>query len=124
VKGSFNLNKRRYPFLVVITLLVACAGKPSHKNILSKQEMVKVMEDIYVGEEKVNRMGVAKDSAQRIFSVMASRIFQKAGVTDSVFKRSFDYYMDRPDEMEAIYSALVDTLHLKEQRMPFRPDQP
>jgi hypothetical protein len=44
-------------------------------------------------------------------------MFAKLGVSDSVFKRSFDYYMDRPREMEQIYAALVDSLSLKEQRL-------
>ena len=37
-------------------------------------------------------------------------------MSDSVFKKSFDYYMDRPKEMELIYTALVDSLSLMEQR--------
>ena len=53
---------------------------------------------------------------------MLPKVFAESGVTDSVFKKSFDYYMERPAEMEQIYTALVDTLQLKEQRAPLHPD--
>jgi hypothetical protein len=57
------------------------------------------------------------DSAQIVFDKVKGRVFQDAGVTDSTFKKSYDYYMDRPKEFELIYTALVDTLNLYEQRL-------
>jgi hypothetical protein len=53
---------------------------------------------------------------------MGKKVFQNAAVSDTVFRKSFDYYMERPREMELIYTALVDTLQLREQRAPFRVD--
>jgi len=35
-----------------------------------------------------------------------------------VFRKSMDYYMDHPMEMELIYTSLVDSLNLREQRVP------
>ena len=84
--------------------------------------MVKVMEDLYVAEEKINQLALARDSAKKVFEALKPRVFAASGVSDSVFKRSFDYYMERPAEMEQIYTALVDTLQLKEQRAPARPE--
>jgi hypothetical protein len=54
---------------------------------------------------------------------MKERVFAEAAVSDSVFRRSLDYYMERPRELERIFSALVDTLQLREQRTPYRPGQ-
>ena len=81
--------------------------------------MVRVMEEIYIAEEKVNQLVLARDSANEVFSVMGAKVFENAALTDSVFKKSFDYYMERPQEMELIYTALVDSLQLREQRAPF-----
>lgn len=88
-------------------------------EILSKAEMVRVMEELYIAEEKVNHLALSRDSARRVFDVMGAKIFQSAAISDTVFRKSFDYYMERPREMELIYTALVDTLQLREQRAPF-----
>lgn len=81
------------------------------------------MEELYIAEEKVNQLVLSRDSAKSVFNVMSQKVFESAAVNDSIFKRSFDYYMERPKEMELIYTALVDTLQLREQRAPFRPDE-
>ena len=104
-------------------MMAACAEKSDYKDILSKQEMVKIMEELYIAEEKVNHLALSRDSASQVFSVLKARVFQNAALSDTLFKKSFDYYMERPKELELIYSALVDTLQLREQRAPFLPDQ-
>ncbi len=82
--------------------------------------MVAALTEIYLSEQKVNRLGIPRDSAEREFERFKQVIFKNIGISDSIFKRSFDYYMDRPAEMEEIYTALVDSLSLREQRL----DQP
>jgi hypothetical protein len=86
--------------------------------------MVQVMQEVYLAEEKVNYLALPRDSAKHVAGVLTAKVFEEAAVQDSVFKKSFDYYMEHPREMELIYTALVDTLQLREQRAPFRPDQP
>lgn len=123
MKGSINLTKRTYLILAALAMMAACAEKSDYKDILSKQEMVKIMEELYIAEEKVNHLALSRDSASQVFSVLKARVFQNAALSDTLFKKSFDYYMERPKELEMIYSALVDTLQLREQRAPFLPDQ-
>ena len=85
--------------------------------------MVSVLIDLYISEEKVNRLTLEKDSAQALFGLLEGKIFETTGVPDSVFRVSFDYYYDRPKQMELIYTALVDSLQLREQRAPVRNQQ-
>lgn len=101
--------------MAIFAALVSCtAEKP--EGILPKDEMVSIMEEIYIAEEKVNHLALSRDSAKIVFEALSDKVFQNARVTDSVFKRSFDYYMERPKDMELIYTALVDSLQLREQR--------
>jgi hypothetical protein len=100
----------------------SCAEK-TPEGILSKEEMVQVMEELYIAEEKVNHLSLSRDSSKQVATFMQSRVFENAAVDDTLFKRSFDYYMEHPRDMELIYTALVDTLQLREQRAPYRPDQ-
>jgi Domain of unknown function (DUF4296) len=106
-----------------LACVVSCGDK-APEGIMSRRQMVQVMEDIYIAEEKINHLGLSRDSAKLVFEAMEGKVFENAATTDSAFKKSFDYYMERPKEMELIYTALVDTLQLREQRAPFRPDQP
>ena len=101
--------------------MIAC-GEDKPEGILSRAEMVSIMEGIYIAEEKVNHLALGRDSAKIVFKAMEDKVFENAAVTDSVFKRSFDYYMEHPREMELIYTALVDSLQLREQRAPLSID--
>ena len=106
----------------ICALILCCSCTDSDRNnkdILTRQEMVKTMTEIYLAEQKINRLGLPRDSAEREFDHFKQVIFEKIDVSDSVFKRSFDYYMDRPKEMEIIFTALVDSLSLMEQRIEY-----
>jgi hypothetical protein len=75
-----------------------------------------LLSEIYIAEGKISRLGVSPDSAQKLYKVFREMVNERTGVSDSVFQRSFRYYRDRPKDMELIYSALVDSLNLREQR--------
>ena len=79
--------------------------------------MVKVLSELYLTEEKVNKLSLNRDSATIVFNYFNDEVFRKLGTTDSVFRRSMDYYMERPKEIEKIYAALIDSLNLQEQRL-------
>lgn len=117
MKGILNsVIVKRVVFSMLI-LLAACSRQGHEaKAILPPAEMVRVLSDLYIVEEKVNRLSLRRDSAETVFANLKDRMFLKLGVPDSVFKKSIDYYMDHPDEMEQVYSALVDSLNLREQR--------
>ena len=104
--------------ICVLILCCSCGDTDRNKgNILTEEQMVKALTEIYLAEQKINRLGVPRDSAEHEFERFKQHVFKKIDVSDSVFKRSFDYYMDRPKEMEIIYTALVDSLSLMEQRL-------
>ena len=99
-------------------LIEACSNddqKPP--DLLTQDEMVKVMGELYLSEQKISTLGIKRDSLKQVFAVMKERIFTKAGTTDSVFKRSLNYYMSHPKVIEGIYTALIDSLNLHEQQM-------
>lgn len=116
VKGL--LYKRAIVFCVVLSVLLGSACDQAERDpaILSHEEMVKILTEIYLTEQKVNRLGLPRDSAESEFERFKKMVFKKKDISDSLFRKSFDYYMDRPKEMELIYTALVDSLGLMEQR--------
>jgi hypothetical protein len=106
--------------LTIILLSVAGCKKSGElpHGVLTKDQMVKVLSEIYITEEKVNRLSLQADSSQALFDIMKGKVFDKTGTPDSVFNRSFEYYMDNPKDLELIYTALIDSLQLREQRAP------
>lgn len=107
--------QHRIFFLAVIVL--SCGTNPEKPpGVLSKEDMVKVLAEVYITEEKITQLAVNYDSSSRVFDHLRDNIAEKTGIPDSVFQKSLDYYSHRPSEIQAIYSVLVDTLQLREQR--------
>jgi len=77
--------------------------------------MVRALTHVYIAEEKVRQLSLRTDSSQQVFNRLQGKVLSQAGVSDSVLKKSIDYYMDRPLELEQIYTTLVDSLNLMEQ---------
>ena len=108
----------RLCFAAVMLLFFSCQKKETTpEGILSNDQMVNVLSELYVIEQKISTLGVKRDSLNQIFDEMKSRVFEKTGVTDSVFRRSLNYYMDHPQTLEVVYTSLIDSLNLREQRM-------
>lgn len=105
--------------LLLLLSMLSCQKEKKPDGILTHQQMVKVLSEIYVTEDKVQRMSLGPDSSEKVFNLMKHKIHEKTGVPDSIFRKSLEYYTDRPKEMESIYGALVDSLSLKEQRASF-----
>ena len=84
--------------------------------MLSKDEMAAMMVDFYLREARMKTNTVPDDSGAVIFSHLRRMFAQKHGISDSVIDRSFNYYIARPRELQDVYTRVIDTLALKEQR--------
>ncbi len=104
------------PLMVcVFFLLISCGKEERPNDILTPAEMVSTLTALYLTEAKVGGIPVTRDSSMRIFDYFGTKTFDSLGIADSVFKKSFNYYLDRPKEMEEIYAILIDSLNLREQ---------
>ncbi len=101
----------------LILVLAACGNSEKPEGILTEKQMVNIMTELYLAEEKVNKLPIPYDSVKEIFPLFSERAFTKTGVSDSIFRKSLDYYMSEPEKMEGIYTTLVDSLNLKAQRV-------
>jgi hypothetical protein len=116
---KFSFKRRIMGVLMLTTMLLMCV--PSCKQerepgtVLTEKEMVSVLTEIYLIEEKASRMGIPRDSVQEIFPKFRKKIFTKMSVSDSTFMKSMDYYMAHPEKLERIYTALVDSLSFRTQ---------
>ncbi len=77
--------------------------------------MVNILIDIHTAESKLNQVRIPKDSALQVFMIMEKDILAKYNIADSVYIKSYVYYLDNPLALEAIYANVVDSLSLREQ---------
>lgn len=103
--------------LIAVVIMTGCVADKKPDTILTEQEMVRTLTEIYMSEEKIARLNLRRDSAEKIFELAKPIVFKKMGVSDSVFQKSFNYYVDRPQQLELIYTAVVDSLNLWEQKI-------
>lgn len=100
---------------IMILTAVAC-GKSKPEGILTEKQMVSVMTELYLAEEKANKLPIPYDSLKELLPMFSAKVFEKTGVSDTLFRKSFDYYMSDPARLENIYTTLVDSLNLKAER--------
>jgi hypothetical protein len=110
---------KRFLFGLIIAFISACSGSDKSEGVLNHNDMVKVLSEIYIAEDRVQRLSLKADSADQVFEAFRGKIESKTGIPDSVFRKSLQYYYNHPKEMEMIYTALVDSLSLREQRSSF-----
>ncbi|HBK88373.1 MAG: DUF4296 domain-containing protein [Cyclobacteriaceae bacterium] len=107
-------------FLLVILLLLPLSCKKDEKlppGVMTREEMVKWMIPIYLAEARTQLLNLNRDSAYRIFIPLQDSLKRSSGIQDSVFVKSYQYYLDHSPELEAVYDAVIDSLSLREQKL-------
>jgi len=99
-------------------LLVGCQREKIPDGVLSQAEMVQILMQMYVAEERLTKIAVPYDSVIKLVPYFRGKVFEETGVSDSTYRKSMEYYMANPKKLEFIYTALVDSLSLKEQSKP------
>jgi hypothetical protein len=124
--GAMFRDQVKFPFerkmvrniawgLLILTVAACAERKP--EGILTEKQMVNVMTELYLAEEKAGKLPIQYDSLQKLIPMFSAMAFEKTGISDTLFRKSFDYYMSEPAKLEDIYTILVDSLNLKAQRV-------
>ena len=113
-----SLEPFKFIFMIVALLLLGCGNEEKPKGILSQDEMVSLMVEVYLAEARISTTGLPRDSAAKLFEPYESALLAKRGITDSILHANYAYYLQKPDELEKILDAVIDTLNLREQRPP------
>lgn len=107
--------KKAFLFLGAI-FLSACNLSDGKKppNLISKTQMATILADLHVAEAQADYQFSNRDTARMAFNVLEKQIFAKHQVVDSVFKKSYEYYLLHLKDLDQIYGGVVDTLNLRE----------
>jgi Domain of unknown function (DUF4296) len=114
----------RVGLICVITILffsAACQQEKTPPGILSKKEYAEYLVNVYIAEAKLNTYAITPDSAMALFQPFEASLLQKFGKSDSVVQKTNQYYLSHPEQLEEIYTAVIDTLNLLEQKANAQP---
>lgn len=101
--------------LLASSVIIGCVHKDKPpEDIMSKQQMVSFLIDLHIIESKMSSSRFPNDSIEAIFPQIEHELFKKHHITDSIYFKSYQYYLSNMFDMEEIYTAVVDSLSLRE----------
>lgn len=116
VSRNINIKMRKLIYILAILTIVSCSGKKqAPKGVIPAEKMAVILSDIYLSEFKISSVNIRNDSAKKVMRNYELKIFEEHGTNDSIYKESFKYYLENPDQLEAIYDIVIDTVSLREQ---------
>jgi hypothetical protein len=103
--------------LIFIALMTAaCKVDKRPPGVLSREEYTALLIEIYIAEAKLSQLPIDSDSTMRLYLAHEPELLKKFGLTDSTLMLTYEYYSNHPKEFEKVYTAVVDTLSLREQK--------
>jgi len=103
----------RFQFFLLITfLMLSCSSQEEEirpENVLEPEDFAVVMIDVQI-TEGMRAQGVDIITPAQGVDGPYDKIFKKHSISQDVFERSYDYYLERPDRMEKIYEQVLDSL--------------
>ena len=99
-------------------VLLSCEKKDGMEKpewLLEKDKMIGFLIDLHLTEARLTRLGVKRDSTQKLFDAYEKQLFDKHEIDDSIYYKSYNYYLENVKEMKEIYVAVVDSLNVREQ---------
>ncbi len=103
--------------LLFIVTFARCSQDPTltepPSQLLSRQQMVSFLIDLHLTEAKMNYTEVRQsDSTEILFRNYEKHLMNEHGFTDSVYLKSYTYYLDHMELMDEIYKDVVDSLNV------------
>lgn len=72
--------------------------------------MIQLLIEIHMAEAGVSMMAIDHQRAIALYKTYHAEILKKHGIDTSAYRQSYDYYMQKPLEMENILTAVEDSL--------------
>jgi len=109
----------RAGLICMLIILVSAGGCQSDKRppgVLNKTEYAEYLVSVYVAEAKLNTLAITPDSAMKLFQPFEQSLVEKYSTTDSAIQKTYQYYLGHPEQLEQVFTAVIDTLNLMEQK--------
>lgn len=102
--------------MTILFVVAGCQREQKPVGVMSKEEYAKFLVSVYVAEAKLNTYVLTPDSSMSLFLPYQQVLEKKFNTSDSVVQKTYQYYLAHPIELEEVYTAVIDTLNLLEQK--------
>ena len=81
------------------------------EDLIPPEQMVPFLVELHLAEAKMSYGNIRDaDSLEIVFRNYEQHLFNKYEIKDSVYYRSYEYYLSNMDQLHEIYGAVVDSL--------------
>ncbi len=101
-------------FIIIILVAIGCGSDAPPEEVMSETEMINYLIDLHIAEALVQNLRLDTDSAKVVFDVQQKFMLKKHNVSDTLVVISYNYYLEHPLVLEEIYSAVVDSISLRQ----------
>lgn len=92
---------------------IGCDNSSTQGEIMSEDAMVDYLIELHIAEAQIQNLRLRKDSAEYVFEVYEKHLLEKNGITDTLFARSYNFYLQNSDKLENIYESVVDSISVR-----------
>ena len=101
--------------MLSILCITACVNESRPPDgTMTEEEMVSFLIELHTVQSAVQNLRLPQDSAEMLFLALEKDLLYDHKVKDTVFYESYSWYLDHPEMMYEIYSAVVDSISLRE----------
>lgn len=108
------MNNHRFLIIVVVAALLGACSDPLPEGVLDKKTMASILMDMHVREAEVSELGLGIDSASVLNQLRLKKNLAERNIPDSVYFKSYDYYMTHLRKFDEVYAIVIDSLKLRE----------
>ena len=99
---------------IIILVAVSCSSDRPSNSLMDEHDMINYLIDLHLAEAAVQNLRLKGDSAKIVFAAKEKYLLKEHHITDSIFINSYNYYLEHPIKLEEIYSAVVDSISLRQ----------
>jgi hypothetical protein len=103
-------------YISFLFIILGCSGniKKLPEGIMTKDQMVAYLIDLQLTEAKIASLKLPEDTVKLFYDQVEKELYKRHHISDSTYLKSISYYLYDVKGIEEIYSAVVDSLSLRE----------
>jgi hypothetical protein len=115
--------RRGYCLLLLMAILAVSCNHRRYGEVIPPKKFVNVLVDIHLADGiAVENMSKAKGTLLDSASLYGS-VFDKYGVTRTIFDSTMSYYSEHPDDFQKVYNKVTAKLKRMEDELNARQDE-
>jgi hypothetical protein len=106
----------KYFFLIAIIFQISSCtdsinGKATPENLIPRDSIVLILKDMALIESHIQTKYLHVSRFQKTMKMSGKKILDHYSISHKRFEESIDYYGSRQEEMQSIYSQILDSLN-------------